>query len=290
MGDRPARGRRVARWRRAPARRGAGVAAGTHARQGDPADAILDVAEESGADLVVVGNKGMTGAKRFLLGSVPNKVSHHAPCSVLIIRTTLGSAAGGASPHAALRRAAPSRSAGRIPWRAEVARGLLHVLARSAPAWGAVPRRRWRCISAAVAATCGTAIDVPSKLLGQAELGDVVAEQRDLRDVAARRAVRPAVRRRRRIARSEPPPGATRSRPLPTFENSREAAVLGRRSDRHHVARGRRGGHLRPGRVAGCRHDGAPCAAANDRVEQLRRARSATAPCDLGVEPLQAER
>jgi nucleotide-binding universal stress UspA family protein len=66
----------------------AGVPAETYARQGDPADAILDVAEERGADLVVVGNKGMTGAKRFLLGSVPNKVSHHAPCSVLIIRTT----------------------------------------------------------------------------------------------------------------------------------------------------------------------------------------------------------
>jgi nucleotide-binding universal stress UspA family protein len=57
-------------------------------RQGDPADAILDVAEEQEADLIVIGNKGMTGAKRFLLGSVPNKVSHHAPCSVLIIRTT----------------------------------------------------------------------------------------------------------------------------------------------------------------------------------------------------------
>jgi nucleotide-binding universal stress UspA family protein len=60
----------------------------TFARQGDPADAILDLAEEREADLIVVGNKGMTGAKRFLLGSVPNKVSHHAPCSVLIIRTT----------------------------------------------------------------------------------------------------------------------------------------------------------------------------------------------------------
>jgi nucleotide-binding universal stress UspA family protein len=60
----------------------------TFARQGDAADAILDVAEEQGADLIVVGNKGMTGAKRFLLGSVPNRVSHHAPCSVLIIRTT----------------------------------------------------------------------------------------------------------------------------------------------------------------------------------------------------------
>ena len=68
--------------------RAAGVAAETFPRQGDPADAILDVAEEQGSDLIVVGNKGMTGAKRFLLGSVPNKVSHHAPCSVMIIRTT----------------------------------------------------------------------------------------------------------------------------------------------------------------------------------------------------------
>jgi nucleotide-binding universal stress UspA family protein len=65
-----------------------GVEVATHAREGDPADAILDVAEEQGADLIIVGNKGMTGAKRFLLGSVPNKVSHHAPCSVMIIRTT----------------------------------------------------------------------------------------------------------------------------------------------------------------------------------------------------------
>ena len=67
---------------------GSGVQVETVAREGDPADAILDVAEETGADLIVVGNKGMTGAKRFLLGSVPNKVSHHAPTSVLIIRTT----------------------------------------------------------------------------------------------------------------------------------------------------------------------------------------------------------
>ena len=66
----------------------AGVEVQTFARQGEPADAILDVAEEENADLIVVGNKGMTGAKRFLLGSVPNKVSHHAPSSVLIVRTT----------------------------------------------------------------------------------------------------------------------------------------------------------------------------------------------------------
>ena len=89
VGDQPARGRRRdARGgrRRSRARRESSV--NVYARQGDPADAILDVAEEREADLIVVGNKGMTGAKRFLLGSVPNKVSHHAPCSVLIIRTT----------------------------------------------------------------------------------------------------------------------------------------------------------------------------------------------------------
>jgi nucleotide-binding universal stress UspA family protein len=69
--------------------RAAGVGAvEAFARQGDAADAIIDIAEEQEADLIVVGNKGMTGAKRFLLGSVPNKVSHHAPCSVLIVRTT----------------------------------------------------------------------------------------------------------------------------------------------------------------------------------------------------------
>lgn len=60
----------------------------THPVEGDPAEAVLSVAEETKADLIVVGNKGMTGARRFLLGSVPNNVSHHAPCSVLIVRTT----------------------------------------------------------------------------------------------------------------------------------------------------------------------------------------------------------
>jgi nucleotide-binding universal stress UspA family protein len=60
----------------------------THPREGDPADVILDVAEENNADLVMVGNKGMTGARRFLLGSVPNKISHHAPCDVWIVKTT----------------------------------------------------------------------------------------------------------------------------------------------------------------------------------------------------------
>ena len=65
-----------------------GVEVQAHAEEGDPADAIINVAERVHADVIVVGNKGMTGARRFLLGSVPNKVSHHAPCSVFIIRTT----------------------------------------------------------------------------------------------------------------------------------------------------------------------------------------------------------
>jgi nucleotide-binding universal stress UspA family protein len=68
--------------------RRAGVPVAVYARQGDAADAILDVAEERDADLVIVGNQGLTGAKRFLLGSVPNRVSHYAPCSVMIIRTS----------------------------------------------------------------------------------------------------------------------------------------------------------------------------------------------------------
>ncbi|MBV9816762.1 MAG: universal stress protein [Solirubrobacterales bacterium] len=67
----------------------AGLAAvETFARVGDAADAILDVAEEQRCDLIVVGHRGMTGATRFLLGTVPNRVSHHAPCSVLIVRTS----------------------------------------------------------------------------------------------------------------------------------------------------------------------------------------------------------
>lgn len=60
----------------------------THPVEDDPADAILNVAEQTNADLIVVGNKGMTGARRYFLGSVPNNVSHHAPCSVLIVQTT----------------------------------------------------------------------------------------------------------------------------------------------------------------------------------------------------------
>ena len=54
---------------------------------GDPAALLIDAATDSGADVIVVGSKGMTSAKRFVLGSVPNKVSHHAPCDVVIVHT-----------------------------------------------------------------------------------------------------------------------------------------------------------------------------------------------------------
>ena len=63
-----------------------GVVVETHARFGSPAEVLCDIAAHLHADLIVVGNKGMQGGKRFL-GSVPNTVSHHSPCSVLILNT-----------------------------------------------------------------------------------------------------------------------------------------------------------------------------------------------------------
>jgi nucleotide-binding universal stress UspA family protein len=63
-----------------------GLEVETHAREGDPAQVIADVAQEQNADLIVVGDRGLTGLERFLLGSVSSKLSHHAPCSVMIVR------------------------------------------------------------------------------------------------------------------------------------------------------------------------------------------------------------
>jgi nucleotide-binding universal stress UspA family protein len=60
----------------------------THAVEGDAADVLIDSAENLGCDLIVVGSRGMRGGKRFLLGSVPNSVAHHANRDVLIIHTT----------------------------------------------------------------------------------------------------------------------------------------------------------------------------------------------------------
>ncbi len=65
-----------------------GVEISTEVRRGDPASVLVEMAEHEGYDLLVVGNRGMTGAARFFLGSVPNKVSHHARCSLLIVHTT----------------------------------------------------------------------------------------------------------------------------------------------------------------------------------------------------------
>lgn len=59
----------------------------THLSEDEPADALLAVASEVDANLIVVGNRGMQGARR-VLGSVPNKVAHHASCNVLIVATT----------------------------------------------------------------------------------------------------------------------------------------------------------------------------------------------------------
>jgi len=63
-----------------------GITVEAHAITGSPASVILDLAEKVEADLIVVGNRGMTGGKR-ILGSVPNTLAHHATCAVLIVQT-----------------------------------------------------------------------------------------------------------------------------------------------------------------------------------------------------------
>lgn len=66
-----------------------GVDLMTLVSEGDPVTALLDTAREGAYDLLVLGNRGMTGVARFFrLGAVPNKVVHHLPCSLLIVKTT----------------------------------------------------------------------------------------------------------------------------------------------------------------------------------------------------------
>ena len=72
---------RAAEWARA-----SGVRVETHAVMGAPAHMLVEQAEKLQADVIVVGNRGMLGTRRFL-GSVPNAVTHHARCSVLIVET-----------------------------------------------------------------------------------------------------------------------------------------------------------------------------------------------------------
>jgi nucleotide-binding universal stress UspA family protein len=73
----------------------------THAVPGDPANALIAIAEAENAGMIVVGDRGMSGRRRYVVGSVADKVSHHAPCNVMILRTS-----GDASQP--LRRAAPT--------------------------------------------------------------------------------------------------------------------------------------------------------------------------------------
>lgn len=63
-----------------------GIESDAHIWLGEPAEALLHIADEQDAQMIIVGNRGMTGARR-VLGSVPNHVSHHARCDVLIVAT-----------------------------------------------------------------------------------------------------------------------------------------------------------------------------------------------------------
>jgi nucleotide-binding universal stress UspA family protein len=68
--------------------RTAGVETVTHvSAASDAADALVTLAEQVEADLIVVGNKGMAGVRRFITGSVPNRVAHHCPCHLLVVAT-----------------------------------------------------------------------------------------------------------------------------------------------------------------------------------------------------------
>lgn len=66
-----------------------GLPVHTHLCPEEPGQALLTVAEEQHARMIVLGNRGMTGARR-MLGSVPNRVSHHARCAVLLVPTGSG--------------------------------------------------------------------------------------------------------------------------------------------------------------------------------------------------------
>lgn len=69
-----------------PVLRDAGVAWDRRVEEGYAADVICDVAADGGYDMVVMGSRGMSAVGRFLLGSVSDRVVHHAPCTVTIVR------------------------------------------------------------------------------------------------------------------------------------------------------------------------------------------------------------
>lgn len=65
-----------------------GVDAEVRAIEGSAAETLISLAEREGFDVIVVGSVGMSGAKRFMLGNVPHRISHHAPTDVLVLHTT----------------------------------------------------------------------------------------------------------------------------------------------------------------------------------------------------------
>jgi nucleotide-binding universal stress UspA family protein len=67
---------------------GSGVEIHVKVVNAEPVTALVEEAEAGRYDLLVMGNKGMTGLSRFFTSSVPGKVSHHIPCSLLIVKTT----------------------------------------------------------------------------------------------------------------------------------------------------------------------------------------------------------
>ena len=85
----------------------------------DPALAIVNATEEHEVDVLVVGNAGMAGRKEFLLGNVPNRISHNARCTVIIVNTTSDGRVATAAPAPASlprerrRRPRPSRTSSR---------------------------------------------------------------------------------------------------------------------------------------------------------------------------------
>ena len=62
------------------------MTARTRLAMGEPADVLVDIAEEEKAELIILGTRGLSLAKRIVMGSVSSNVLHHAPCAVLVVR------------------------------------------------------------------------------------------------------------------------------------------------------------------------------------------------------------
>ena len=90
----------------------------------DPAGAILQMAEDEKVDVLVVGNVGMAGRKQFLLGNVPNRISHNARCSVIIVNTAGLSPSGRAAARTAK---VPGDGAKRPGWEGQLFRRGLRI-------------------------------------------------------------------------------------------------------------------------------------------------------------------